>query len=125
MTPAQKLDDAFHFYADLNGDQFGSCDYLGARDYRDDGFALAERIAGLSEDEQDAAIEAATENCTESEAALIAAAARFRLSDYDNIRPERAEEFARHAEDALYAALDALAMARLSVAAEADWKAVA
>lgn len=43
-------------------------------------------------------------------------------ASYDKIRPERAEYFARLSEDALYAALDALAMARLSVATEADWR---
>lgn len=46
-------------------------------------------------------------------------------ASYDKINPAKAEEFARHAEAAAYAALDALAMARLSVATEADWRAAA
>lgn len=33
---------------------------------------------------------------------------------FDRVRPERAEHFAKLAEDALYAALDALAQARMS-----------
>jgi hypothetical protein len=44
-------------------------------------------------------------------------------ASYDKVVPERAEHFARLAEDALYAALDALAMSRLSVAAAAEWRA--
>lgn len=44
-------------------------------------------------------------------------------ASYDKVRPERAEHFARLSEEALYAALDALAQARLSVATEADWRA--
>lgn len=46
-------------------------------------------------------------------------------ASYDRVVPERAEHFARLSEEALYAALDALAMARLSVATEADWRAAA
>jgi hypothetical protein len=46
-------------------------------------------------------------------------------ASYDKVKPERAEEFAIHAEAAAYAVLDALAMARLSIATEADWRAVA
>ena len=46
-------------------------------------------------------------------------------ASYDKVVPERAEHFARLSEEALYAALDALAMARLSVAKDADWRAVA
>lgn len=44
-------------------------------------------------------------------------------ASYDKVIPERAEHYARLSEDALYAALDALAMARLSVATAADWRA--
>jgi hypothetical protein len=46
-------------------------------------------------------------------------------ASYDRINRERSEHFARLSEEALYAALDALAMARLSVATKADWKAAA
>ena len=44
-------------------------------------------------------------------------------ASHSNIKPEMAERYARVVEDTLYAALDALAMSRLSVATEADWKA--
>lgn len=44
-------------------------------------------------------------------------------ASYDKVNAERSEYFARLSEEALYAALDALAMARLSTATPADWRA--
>lgn len=44
-------------------------------------------------------------------------------ASHSNIKPEMAERYSRVVEDTLYAALDALAQARLSVATEADWRA--
>lgn len=58
--------------------------------------------------------------------ALAAADAVTIAASFDEIKPARAEHFARQAEDALYAALDDLAMARLSAGhpSRAPWDAV-
>lgn len=48
--------------------------------------------------------------------ALAAADAATIAASFDRIRPERADHFTRIAEEALYAALDALAMAQLGPA---------
>jgi len=58
-----------------------------------------------------------------AELAETAATYAALTASHSNIKPEMAERYARVVEDTLYAALDALAMARLSVATEADWKA--
>ena len=58
-----------------------------------------------------------------AELAETAATYAALTASHSNIKPEMAERYARVVEDTLYAALDALAMARLSVAADADWQA--
>jgi hypothetical protein len=59
-----------------------------------------------------------------AELAETAATYAALTASHSNIKPEMAERYARVVEDTLYAALDALALSRLSVATEADWRAV-
>lgn len=58
-----------------------------------------------------------------AELAETAATYAALTASHSNIKPEMAERYARVVEDTLYAALDALALSRLSVATEADWRA--
>jgi hypothetical protein len=58
-----------------------------------------------------------------AELAETAATYAALTASHANLKPEMAERYSRVVEDTLYAALDALALARLSVATEADVRA--
>ena len=58
-----------------------------------------------------------------AELAETAATYAALTASHANLKPEMAERYSRVVEDTLYAALDALALSRLSVATEADVRA--
>ena len=58
-----------------------------------------------------------------AELAETAATYAALTASHANLKPEMAERYSRVVEDTLYAALDALALSRLSVATEADARA--
>lgn len=89
MTPAAKLDEAFRTFAHANGDGLSKPDWIGAYDYREDGYAIAEEAYGLPADDQADFIEDAVSEHPESAQMLVALAADFRLSELASVTVRR------------------------------------
>jgi hypothetical protein len=83
MNVQAKLDNALTEYASENGDGFYSRDWVGAYEYQDDGFALAERAVALAipGEDRDDWIEEQCEAFPQSARYLIAIAADYRFAE--------------------------------------------
>jgi hypothetical protein len=83
MSIQAKLDNALTEYASENGDGFYSRDWVGAYEYQDDGFAMAERAVALviPGEDRDDWIEEQCEAFPQSARYLIAIAADYRFAE--------------------------------------------
>ena len=83
MSIQAKLDNALTEYASENGDGFYSRDWVGAYEYQDDGFVLAERAVALAipDEDRDDWIEEQCEAFPQSARYLIAIAADYRFAE--------------------------------------------
>lgn len=83
MTIQATLDNALHVYASENGDGFYCRDWVGAYEYQDEGFAMAERAVALAIPEEDLErwVEEQCEAFDKSAHYLIAIAADYRFAE--------------------------------------------
>lgn len=88
-TPADKLDNAFRDYAHSQGDGFSKPDWIGAYDYREEGYAIAVEAFGLPADDRADFIEYAVSEHPESAQYLVACAADFRMAELASVTVRR------------------------------------
>lgn len=87
---SERLDDAFNAYATDNGDGFGSRDFQGAYEYREEGYALALEASLMPESVRDEHIEAEIDGFDENARYLIRCAADYRLAELGEHRANAA-----------------------------------
>lgn len=87
LTPRQaaadKLDAAYASYAHDQSDGFGSFDWQGAYDYREEGYRLGEEAADMPAEDRADWIDGETYRFDESARYLIACAADFRVEELE------------------------------------------
>lgn len=84
MTPAERLDDAYQSFAHDNAEDYGSPDWHNAYEYREEGYAIAEQAALISDEcEREDFTESEIAGCDRHAHYLIACAVAFRLSELD------------------------------------------
>lgn len=81
MTTQTKLDNALDQFAMENGDGFYCRDWVGAYEYQDEGFALAERALAIAEEDRENWLEEQREAFPQSARYLIAVATDYRLAE--------------------------------------------
>lgn len=83
MTTQTQLDNALTEYASENGDGFYCRDWLGAYEYQDEGFAMAERAValGVAEEDREDWLEEQREAFPKSARYLMAVATDYRLAE--------------------------------------------
>jgi hypothetical protein len=81
MTIQHTLDNALHVYASENGDGFYCRDWVGAYEYQDEGFAMAERALAIAEEDREWWLEEQREAFPQSARYLIAVATDYRLAE--------------------------------------------
>jgi len=83
MTMQTQLDNALTEYASENGDGFYCRDWVGAYEYQDEGFAMAERAVALAVAEEDLEwwLEEQREAFPQSARYLMAVATDYRLAE--------------------------------------------
>jgi len=81
MTIQAQLDNALTEYASENGDGFYCRDWSGAYEYQDEGFAMAERVMAIPEEDREWWLEEQREAFPESARYLIAVATDYRLAE--------------------------------------------
>lgn len=84
---ADKLDNAFQCFARDNGDGFYDRDFQGAYEYREEGYALAEKAFPLSGDLRDGFVEVSVEAFEERARYLVSCAVAFRLAELEAEAP--------------------------------------
>ena len=91
---SEKLDDAFNAFATDNGDGFGSRDFQGAYEYREEGYELALEASLMPAALRDDHIEAGLDEFEESARHLIRCAVDYRLAEIEEHRAPFAERAA-------------------------------
>lgn len=83
MTTLTQLDNALDQFAMENGDGFYCRDWLGAYEYQDEGFAMAERAValGVAEEDREDWLEEQREAFPKSARYLMAVASDYRLAE--------------------------------------------
>jgi hypothetical protein len=94
MTTQEQLDNAMTEYASENGDGFYCRDWVGAYEYQDEGFAMAERALAIAEDDREDWLEEQRAAFPQSARYLIAVATDYRLADLaDEAKPAAKPNF--------------------------------
>lgn len=81
MADHAKLENALTEFASENGDGFYCRDWVGAYEYQDEGFAMAERAVSVPEEDREDWLEEQREAFPESARYLIAVATDYRLAE--------------------------------------------
>jgi len=81
MTSKATLDEALREFAGENGDGFYCRDWVGAYEYQDEGFAMAERALAIAEEDREDWLEEQREPFPQSARYLIAVASSYRLAE--------------------------------------------
>ncbi len=89
MTKYDRMQDAFEAYAREGGDGFGQYDYVGASDYRAEGYSLAEQAADMPEEDRADWIDDQVYMFPASARYLVAWAADYRLSELTDSEAKR------------------------------------
>jgi len=94
MTTQAQLDNALTEYASENGDGFYCRDWVGAYEYQEEGFAMAERALAIAEDDRESWLEGQRAAFPQSARYLIAVATDYRLADLaDEAKPAAKPNF--------------------------------
>ncbi len=91
MTKYDRMQDAFEAYAREGGDGFGQYDYVGASDYRAEGYSLAEQAADMPEEDRADWIDDQVYMFPASARYLVAWAADYRLSELCPAQPAKTD----------------------------------
>ena len=81
MTIQTQLDNALTEYASENGDGFYCRDWVGAYEYQDEGFAMAEQAFAMPEEDREDWLEEQREAFPQSARYLMAVASSYRLAE--------------------------------------------
>ena len=93
MTIQMQLDNALTEYASENGDGFYCRDWVGAYEYQDEGFAMAEQAFAMPEEDRGDWLEEQREAFPQSARYLMAVASSYRLAELaeEALAPARAD----------------------------------
>jgi len=81
MTSKATLDEALREFAGENGDGFYCRDWVGAYEYQDEGFAMAEQAFAMPEEDREDWLEEQREAFPQSARYLMAVASAYRLAE--------------------------------------------